>query len=196
MAERVRRFIPRAPRYILGPADSHLLYFSWEEEKGVKHPTRIFNVSESGIAFFVPSALAPRISDRLKVEFQVPAGLNVAWWGRVVRLQENAYPWWWHEEKAFNEVLVGLHFDNLPEPHRQEIHEGLRARHHKLLLERRRRQVNFVRTWLFDHIRQLLLFFICATALITALYFISKVEPFFDIKEGSIYLKLWEGLDF
>lgn len=199
MGEILKRFIPRAPRYVLRPEDAQLLYFAHKEQVGVKYPTKILNVSETGIAFLVYKSTAPRIGDVIKIEFPVPGAEQIAWWGHVVRLEEYTDEPWWSETdetSSSTEILVGVSFHHLPEGHRKEIRDGLWKRYQDLIQEHRRLRREAFAQFIKDNFWNLVLFMLCTFAGILALYWFKGLEPLFDIKEGSIYRELWKGLDF
>jgi hypothetical protein len=198
MGEILRKFKPRAPRYVLRPNDAQLLFFAHQgQSPESKYPTKIVNVSETGIAFVVYKSTAPRIGDLIKIEFPVPGAEQIAWWARVVRLEEfNIGPWWResNETSSQSEVLVAVNFEHLPVGHRREIQKGLWSRYQDLIREHRRRQRQAAVDFAKNHFWNLVLFALCAVAGILALYWISSLEPMFDVVKGSKWLEFWENL--
>ena len=135
MSQTLRKFVPRASRYVLRPGDSQVLYFTHENEHGRKHATRIVNISSTGIAFLVEKSDAPSIGEHIKIEFPIPGGEQAAWWAKVVRME--AYsdnPWWDSKDshESHHQVLVGLMYIDLPEGHRKAIQKGLHHRYQEL----------------------------------------------------------------
>lgn len=200
MGELLKRFRPRAPRYVLRPEDAQLLFFAHSgQPSGSKYPTKILNVSETGIAFLVYKSTAPQIGDLIKIEFPVPGAEQIAWWARVVRMEEySSSPWWRDSDEApsSTEILVGVNFEHLPLGHRKEIQEGLFKRYQSLIEEHRREKrkalIDFIKSQFWNFV----LFALCTTAAVMALYWLSGLEPLFDIAKGSKYRELWENLNF
>lgn len=199
MNQALKYFIPRAPRYILRPSDSQILYFAQKNENGIKHPTRIVNVSTSGIAFLVTKAEAPRIDDHVKIEFPVPGGEQVAWWARVVRIESYSDSRWWSQNDSFDsshEVLIAVTYVDLPSGHRKDIQQALQNRFHELQKQHRKEYFNDLKDFLLTNFWNFVLFGLCAVAAVLALALFTRYEPLFDVKDGSAYDKLFEGMDF
>lgn len=200
MGEVLKRFTPRAPRYVLRPEDAQLLFFAHKDQpSGSKYPTKILNVSETGIAFLVYKSTAPQIGDLIKIEFPVPGAEQIAWWARVVRMEEHASSPWWSETdegSSSTEIIVGVNFEHLPHGHRKEIQQGLYKRYQAVIQEHRRQRREALRDFVKSQFWNFVLFALCTTAIVMCLYWLSTLEPLFDIVKGSKYRELWENLDF
>ena len=200
MALKLRQFMPRAPRYVLRPEDAQLLFFAHPgQTAGNKYPTKIINVSETGIAFLVYKSTAPRIGDLIKIEFPIPGAEQIAWWARVVRMEEySSSPWWRDsdETSSSTEIMVGVTFEHLPAGHRKEIKEGLWSRYQDLIAEHKRQQRARFIEFTKENFWHFILFTLCTVAGVMALYWISTLEPLFDLLKGSKYLEFWDKLPF
>lgn len=199
MGEVIRRFISRAPRYSLQSTDANWMFFARPRDQDIKHQTRIMNVSETGLAFLVDSIMAPQVGDLIKVEFPVPGKDQVAWWAKVVRLEEfqDLSPWFDDVGKnTGGQILVGIRFEQLPEGHREEIREGLFLRYKEELELRRAEAWKNRKEFFKKNYKHLVLFAVCFLGGLLAIYGLSQIEHLFDVEKGSIYRELWKGLDF
>lgn len=199
MNQVLRKFIPRAPRYVLRPSDSQVLSFSKANERGAKHETRIINLSSTGIAFLVDRSEAPRIGDHIKIEFPIPSGTQVAWWARVVRMESYSDQRWWEDKDSFDspkQVVVGVHYIDLPDGHRRDIQKGLENRYKELKSQYMKERLRDVKDFAFGNFWNFVLFGLCIVACVMALSLFTHYEPLFDRKNGSAYFKLFEGWDF
>ena len=87
MGQILRKFVSRAPRYVLRPTDNQIFRYALNDQRMRPHSTRFLNLSETGVAFLVDQGVVPRIGETIKVEFPLPGGDQVAWWARVVRIE-------------------------------------------------------------------------------------------------------------
>jgi hypothetical protein len=199
MNQVLRKFIHRAPRYILRPSDSQILNFSKQSETGSKHTTKIINISTTGIAFVVSRWQAPRIGDLIKIEFPIPAGDQVAWWAKVVRIESYTDQRWWDSSDSFDspeEVVIAVTYIDLPEGHRKEIQKGLDERYQQLKKEYYASWVRGFTDFAFRNFWNFVLFGLCIVASVFALMLFTKYEPLFDRKNGSVYYKFFDKWDF
>ncbi len=191
--------MPRAPRYILRPYDSQILNFSKQKESGTKHTTEIVNISTTGIAFVVDRMNSPRIGDHIKIEFPIPAGEQVAWWARVVRMESYSDQRWWDDSDSFDspqDVIVAVTYINLPEGHRKQIQAGLEERYQQLKKQYYAAYFRGFGEFLVRNFWNFVLFGLCIFASVMALMLFTKYEPLFDRKNGSVYYKMFEKWDF
>lgn len=199
MNQVLRKFIPRAPRYVLRPSDAQVLSFSKERERGTKHETRIINVSATGIAFLVSREEAPRIGDHIKIEFPVPGGNNVAWWARVARIESYSDERWWDKNDSFDspkQVVVGVQYIDLPDGHKRDIQKGLEIRYKELKQQYFKERLSEAKEFAVGNFWNFILFGLCIVAGVMAIMLFTHYEPIFDRKNGSAYFKLFEDWDF
>ena len=141
MASTLRKFIARAPRYTLRPSDNRLMRYAHEGESGQIFTTRIVDVSQSGVSFIADRENAPFIHERVKLEIPLEDGQQVAWWGKVVRVEEYASHKWYLKKDDFQEerqVLVAVRFEGMPSPHVAKITYTLDKKFQELSKERKR----------------------------------------------------------
>ncbi len=186
--EHLRRFIPRATRYILRPKDHRLLKFANDSKDGSEtQETTFVNLSRTGLAFLIERDMAPQLGDLIKVEFQVPAGTQIAWWARTVRIEEYSKQIWWiREDPAFRDlILIGLEFQELPEGHQLEIQRGLDIRFREMLADYRREQVRRLWSWVQFRGWKYVAYLVLAAAVFGALYWLSLPSANYDAHRGS-----------
>lgn len=187
MAERLRKFIPRAPRYVLRPSDEKFLRYAHHDERNRSFTTQIINLSETGIAFLVERESAPALGDVIKIEFPIPGGEQVAWFARVVRMEEFAPEEWGLNPRRLSgdEVMVGIHFLDMPEGHRQSIRKGLEAKFLELLRAQRQESLRAFWRFFLSHYGKVLVYLICAIATFSILYYLSLPSGNYDAKRGA-----------
>lgn len=188
MAQKLRRFFPRAPRYILRPNDQQLLRFASRKESNRSYSTQFVNMSETGLAFLIDRDCVPHLGDIIKVEFPVPGGSQIAWWARVVRIEEYKGARWWSKDKNFTgyeNVLVGIQFLELPEGHRQMIREGLEQKYAEIRMLRRKRHALALLEYTKDNYKSLLMFFVLALVTVGILYLLSRPTENYDERRGA-----------
>lgn len=188
MSQALRRFVPRAPRYILRPNDNQMLRFAPNKILNRSYSTRFMNVSESGLAFLIDKSSAPGIGEFIKVEFPVPGGEQIAWFAKVVRLEEFVPEDWWSEAKAKeheNDVIVGIQFHQLPDGHRQAIRLHLQEKFHQVLKERSQARWRLTAHYFAEYGWQVVMYGIAAALAFSILYFLAQPSPNYDPKRGS-----------
>ena len=128
MAESAKPFIDRSPRYTLRATDQKKLKFAIEGDSTHIYSTSLVNISMTGLAFVTQRSACPKLNDLIKLEFQIPGGPQVAWWGKVVRI-ENYRERQWNQEnnESFipTEKLVAVSFEKIPKQLKAEISNGL-----------------------------------------------------------------------
>lgn len=181
MDAKLRQFITRAPRLELSHLDSKEMYFALDSERGQKHKTRIVNLSATGLAFVAIAPEAPSVGEKVKVEFTVPKEGKVAWFARVVRIEEYYDSRWWDPSDNFEtppEVLIAVTYEDMPEQHKMSIQSGLDKRFQEIRSER---FVATTRSFLFalkNNFWNLVLFGLCVVAGIMMLRWFSMAESF------------------
>lgn len=129
MSATVRKFIPRAPRYTLRPNDNRLMRFAHQEERGVSHTTQFLDISMTGLAFVVEDNTAPFLFEHIKIEVPLDDGETIAWWAKVIRVEQYAPHKWYLPKDVFegkeDRVLIAVTFEGLPAGHVERIKRTL-----------------------------------------------------------------------
>jgi hypothetical protein len=194
----LRRYVHRAPRYVLRPNDKHMVRYLPEQLRGpmAVHKTKMINVSETGMAIMVDSQVAPHIGERMKVELPVPGGEQIAWWARVVRTELVEASWWANEiEDHHDQIVVGLRFEELPSGHRKAIRRGLEARFIEDVRERRRQKLLFLYASMLENSGKLLLWAACIIAAALILYLLSRPSANYDPEHGAPWGERFQFFD-
>lgn len=189
MAERAKKFVERAPRYVLRPQDRSDMRFSLEHSHGAGgiERTLMINLSETGAAFVVEHSNAPKIGDRIKVEVPIPQGDRVAWFGKVVRTSV-FQPRGWFTRGGFeaeDRVLVALTFEEMPEQHTRAIRRGLNKSFLRAVRDQEYRTWNYYRAAIVENIWTVLLYAAVATAAFGMLYYLTRPSANYDEKRGA-----------
>jgi hypothetical protein len=188
MGSRITKFIQRAPRYTLSPNDNRILRFAHKDDPGHSFTTRFLDISETGLAFVTDADHAPHISDLIKVEFPVGDVTQIAWWARVVRVEEYATHKWYMKKEDFNDghqVRVAIMFHDLPAGHSTQIRQSLNKKFTELSAARRKESwKNFV-VFLFDKAWKIALYSALFLGTIWLLYFLSQPDLNYDPKKGA-----------
>ncbi len=188
MAEALKRYIARAPRYTLTPEDNKLLYFAENTLQSKKRETELVDVSASGLTFLTDRDYAPALGDMIKIEFTSPGGEKVAWWARAVRIEEyQGYGWWRASADEDHEdlVIVAIQFRDMPEAHRARIQTGIKKRLTKIkALQKAQGLRNFI-SFLHIHRFQLFLYGSCLVFTLWIFYFLTQPTVKYDGDRGS-----------
>lgn len=188
MAQPLRKFVARAPRYLLRPDDNRMMRFAADNEQHRTYSTQFYNVSESGLAFIVDRKSAPRVGDLIKLEFSIPGGDQIAWFAKVVRIEEHQVAPWWSERRDREEVrdvLIGVTFQALPEGHRRAIRQHLQTRFQEVVRENKRRRLRHLALFIAEHGWQLVVYAIAALLTFSMLYLLSRPGPNYDPQKGA-----------
>lgn len=105
-----------APRYRFEEEAKSYIRFTSNQHRDI-HTTRIFDISQTGLAFTCSKRLAPRIGTTLRMEFSPSGGVQMAVLGRVVRIEEPREHSEW--AKFPGTVKLGVQFKNMP---KQYVH--------------------------------------------------------------------------
>lgn len=188
MGQAIRKFVARAPRYVLRPHDNQMLRFSSNSDQNRSYSTKLMNVSETGLAFLIDRGSSPHIGEFIKVEFPIPGGEQIAWFAKVQRLEEFTHHPWWSSKLNLEhrgDIIVGVHFHEMPEGHRAAIREHLEARFRE---ESRERKGAIVR-WAYDLLQTYgwtAMMYVLATLFAAALmYFITQPSANYDANRGA-----------
>jgi hypothetical protein len=189
MGEKIRRFIPRAPRYVLKAPDRNVMRFGLASLRGPAHVehTTLVNLSESGAAFIADDSADINVGDTIKVEVPIPGGDQIAWFAKVVRIEVFYERSWFHPRSSdgSNQILVGLRFDSLPEPHTKAIRKGIEASFLKAIQDQQLRRLLYYRAWITQNLIPLVFYFLLTCAAIGFIYWMSLPGDNYDAKRGA-----------
>jgi hypothetical protein len=189
-ALKLRKFVPRAPRYVLRPQDKHIMRFALEKthgEGGIEH-TVLYNLSETGVAFLVDPGTEFKVGDLIKVEVPVPQADQIAWWARVVRMEEYEPRTWFFSNDPFKDqtkILVACRFEDLPEPHSRTLRQGIERSFIQAMRDQQFRNLFYYRTWAIQNLSKLLLYALLTAASLGFLYYISRPSANYDPQRGA-----------
>lgn len=190
MGERIRKFVPRAPRYVLRPSDRNLMRFGLAALKGPAHieRTTLVNLSETGAAFVTDASSDLKIGDSIKVEVPIPSGDQIAWFARVVRIQEYDDRSWFsrrHSEASTEQIVVGLKFDELPEPHSRAIRKGIEQSFLKALQDQQVRKMLYYKAYFIQNVIPFLGYAALILAAVGLIFLLTRPSDNYDAKRGA-----------
>lgn len=192
MGERVRRFIPRAARYTLRPGDRTSMRFSLVREHGTgtggTEETILLNLSETGAAFLVGPGQEPSVGVKIKVEIPIPHGDQMAWYGRVVRVQEYQTSKWTLRKTPSlvqRKILIGLRFEKLPPGHSRALQKGIELSFIRAVQEQKYKTLVYYKTVFFHHVPRMLFYGLLVAAAIGFIYYFSLPDEKYDSKRGT-----------
>lgn len=180
MNENVRKFVPRAARYVLRPQDRTTMRFSLEDGHGKGAPiqqTMLINLSETGVAFLTDSAQGFGLGDHMMVEIPIPNGEQIAWWGKVVRIEEYEPRQWFFKKDPFFDhpkMIVGVRFDELPAGHSRALRKGIEKSFLKAMRDQRYRTWLYYRTFFLQHSLQIMSYIILTALAVGFIYYFSR----------------------
>ncbi len=150
--------------------------------------TILLNLSETGLAFLVKPGSEPMLGDRIKVEIPIPSGEQIAWFGRVVRIQEHQ-PTKWNGRKyaaqVERQILVGLKFEELPTGHSRTLRRGIEASFINAAREQQYRSLAYYKTFALHNFPAWILYFALAAAAVGFIYYFSLPSANYDSKRGA-----------
>lgn len=189
-ALRAKKFMPRAFRYVLRPQDQATMRYSLERTQGSSDidQTILLNLSESGVAFLVTRSTRLRFNDSVKVEIPIPNGEQIAWWGRVVRLQEYDPPVWMFSKDPFHDepkILVGVRFDQLPEGHTRTIRKGIEESFMQAMRDQQYRNWLYYKAMITVNLGRVAFFGGLIVLLALAMWALTRPSPNYDPKRGA-----------
>lgn len=190
MAEALRKFHNRAFRYVLRTQDNHDMRFALESmagEAGIER-TILLNLSETGCAFLVDPGVEVAMGERIKVEIPVPQGERIAWWGRVVRIEEHEPNGWLFSSDAFRgdaKVKVGVRFEPLPEGHSRALRKGLEQSFMKAMRDQHYRNWLYYRALVLQNLWRAVGLILLAAAAAAALYYLALPSGNYTSDKGA-----------
>ncbi|HMN66931.1 MAG TPA: PilZ domain-containing protein [Bdellovibrionales bacterium] len=192
MADGLRNFVQRSPRYVLRPTDRNVMRFGLKDSHGGAHTedTLLVNLSESGLAFLVPNGTKLEIGERIMVEIPIPGGEQLAWWARVIRMQLHHSRGWFSARARNNpqdgsQVMVGLAFEPLPPGHSRALKKGIEKSFLAAMREQRQRNLLYYKVLLTQNILPLMGYVILTLLAFGFLYYISLPDENYDAKRGA-----------
>lgn len=190
MGEKIRRFVNRAPRYVLRSADRNVMRFGLAALSGPAHieHTVLVNLSETGAAFITDASSDVQIGDVIKVEIPIPNGDQIAWFAKVVRIQEYEERSWFATRGApvnKEQILVGLRFEELPEPHTKAIRRGVEKSFLKALEDQQVRRILYYRALFTQNVIPIIFYIALSLAAFGLLYALTRPSANYDEKRGA-----------
>lgn len=189
MAEMAKKFIDRAPRYVLRASDNKFLRFAPDADHHNIYTTQLMNLSITGLAFLCNQDQAPHLGDLVKMEFPVPGSEQIAWWGKVVRLEDyRLQPSWQknpNEDFTAPEKLVAVRFENLPKGHMANIKQGLQSKAIEMARQRRFQFAENKLEFMNANWRQLSLFSFSILLTILILFVLSRPIGNYTLERGA-----------
>lgn len=194
-----RKFVVREPRYTLQSTDNRYIRFAREDEHGRTHTTIFIDISATGLAFVIDRDQAPHLSDLIKVEVPLKDGQSVAWWARVVRVEEYTVKKWYVKRENFvaeNPVLVAVQFQNLPAGHTVAIRQALDHKFKEVFKTHRRQKFFRYLSFLQEYAWRLVMCAILTAATVFFMWYIAQPTPTYNPKNGSPWGQRFPSLDF
>lgn len=188
MSSRATKFYARAPRYTLSPSDNRFFRYAHETEQGRSHTTRILDLSLTGLAFITDLEFAPRISELIKVEIPLSENETIAWWARVVRVEEYEPQKWYMKKEDFsdgNQVMVAISFHDLPAGHAQQIRETLDKKFNELSAAERIKRRKMMAAFVANQAWRILFYLSLTAATVWLLYSLSRPDLYYDAEKGA-----------
>lgn len=188
MAELATVYVARAPRYILSPEDNRLMFFAHKDTRGEKQESLFLNISATGLAFATERDLAPNLGEMIKLEFSAPGEGRVAWWGRVVRVEEYEKHSFWSlgsSNVSDDMVYVAVKFQNMPEAHVHKIKSSVKKKFKEI---RRAQKANFWNNLMYyvaAHQVQIFMYVLCIIFSVFILFALAQPSGTYDKDRGS-----------
>lgn len=167
-----------------------MMRFGLAQMRGSAHieHTTLVNLSETGAAFVTDASCDLKIGDSVKVEVPIPNGDQIAWFARVVRIQEYDDRGWLALQrggKRMEQILVALTFDRLPEPHTRAIRKGIEKSFLKALQDQQVRKLLYWKAYFTQNIFPFLGYALLTIAAVGLIYFLSRPSENYDEKRGA-----------
>jgi hypothetical protein len=164
--------------------------FSLEDGRGPAaiEKTLLLNLSESGVAFLLSPDVEVHFGERMKVEIPVPSGERIAWWGRVVRVQEYEGRTWLFGKDPFRDdpkIMVAVRFDELPEGHSRAIRKGIEKSFMRAMREQHYRNWLYYRSLALHNIGKVILYACLIAFTVAFLWYFTRPSANYDAKRGA-----------
>lgn len=188
MSSEATKFKSRAPRYTLNASDYRFIRFAHQNNSSQTYTTRFVDISLTGLAFVTDRDVSPNVSDLIKIEIPIDEKQPIAWWARVVRVEEYQ-PHKWHIRKAGlqdeNQVLVAVTFHELPAGHARVVHEALEKKFQELYVSERQQKMQNTVLYFAENIWRIFLYLLCALAVFWFLYYFSQPDLVYKKGKGA-----------
>lgn len=186
MIMRAGRYSRRSPRYTLRANDiRHLRMARKISRQNIVYETEILDVSETGLAFSLPINEAPQIGELLALEFTVPGGRQMAWRGRVTRIEMPTDRATW---KTFStRITVAVEFYELPATFRSILSRGLELKFQKIEEEGRDRTWSERWQWIKDNGKWILIYGLLTLATASILWLLSRPTFTYDPDRPTVW---------
>ena len=145
-------------------------------------------MSETGLAFMISHRASVHLNERIKVEIPIPGGDQLAWWGRVVRLQEYEPRSWPFSRDQFADspkIIVGVRFDDLPEGHSRAIRKGIEASFMQAMRDQQFRNWHYYRRLVQQYLLQTLIGILLLGFTLGFIWYFSQPSANYDAVKGS-----------
>lgn len=164
--------------------------FSLDEEQGPAgvEQTLMINMSETGLAFLVSNKAQVHIHERIKVEIPIPGGDQIAWWGRVVRIQEYEPRSWPFANDRFSDnpkIIVGVKFEELPEGHSRVIRKGIEASFLQAMRDQQFRNWLYYWTFIQQYFWQAVIGALLLAFTVGFIWFFTQPSSNYDANKGA-----------
>lgn len=164
--------------------------FSLQETRGaggIEH-TILLNLSETGAAFLADQGTEFKVGEQIKVEIPIPGGDQIAWFARVVRIQEYEPRTWLFGQDPFADQgkhLIALTFEDLPEPHSRAIRKGIEDSFLKAMREQQYRNWFYYRAYILHNLWQFIAYITLTILALGFIYYFSRPSENYDSKRGA-----------
>ena len=188
MSASIKKFVNRAPRYTLRPTDNRMMRFAHEGEAGQAYATKIVDLSTTGISFVADRENAPFIFEMIKVEIPLPDGQQIAWWGKVVRMEEYAAHKWYLKNVDIDQsrqVIIAVSFERLPQAHVQRIKKALTTKFEEMDQEKKRIALKQLSALWASRTKEFILYLAIVGAAFYILWAMSQPTSVYDGDKGS-----------
>ncbi|RME14992.1 MAG: PilZ domain-containing protein [Bdellovibrio sp.] len=199
MASALKKFVPRAPRYVFLSNEEEFIRFAPKDDKDHTFTTRLLDISMTGLAFVTSKDAAPKKGEIIKLELPLLNGKHIAWWGKVARKEEYTPKNEWLHRSDFhgeNRVLIGVQFLDLPAEFRKEIEELVRTKFQELRKRNQQERQRAIMLYILENFWRLVTYIIVTTAAVSILYWLAKPSENYDPKRGTFWGKRFEIFHF
>lgn len=170
--------------------------YAHKDDQGRTFSTHFIDISQTGLAFVTDRENAPQLSDLIKVEIPLDNKETIAWWARVVRVEEYQPHKWYMNKENFqdeNQVLVAITFHELPSGHARQIRETLNRKFDEIHKNKRAKKIEGLALLVVSRFWSLLFYGFCIFATFWLLYYLSRPDANYDAKKGAPWGRRFEG---
>jgi len=190
MSSPVRQFKNRSFRYVLRTADNADMRFSLQSTQGAAgiEKTQLIDLSETGMSFLLGPATDVVVNERIKVEIPIPGGEQIAWWARVVRIEQHEPRGWSFASDGFGDdppIKVAVRFEALPEAHARAIRQGLERSFMRAMRDQQYRNWLYYRTIALQNAWKAAVITALSVFVIGFIYYFSLPSANYDAEKGA-----------